>query len=224
VGFDMDYTLAQYNTDFELLAYEGAKKKLVEWLGYPTKVLSFEYQDSIPRRGCMVDRKRGNILKLDQHRYVRAVEHGLTALSREQRKSVYRASYQETETFTGKEFSNVDTPFSLVDACLFAQLVDLKDRTAKAYRGSSTSTSKATSGAERTYEFGQATTRSQKNAVLNSKSYSDMWADLRRCIDRCHRDGAIKLTVAQDPAKYIVYDEKRKKQRFNCCDERFSCG
>ena len=35
VGFDMDYTLAQYNKDFELLAYEGAKKKLVKTLGYP---------------------------------------------------------------------------------------------------------------------------------------------------------------------------------------------
>jgi len=35
IGFDMDYTLAQYNEAFELLAYEGAKKKLVNMLGYP---------------------------------------------------------------------------------------------------------------------------------------------------------------------------------------------
>ena len=37
VGFDMDYTLAQYNLDFELLAYDGAKQKLVENLGYPVR-------------------------------------------------------------------------------------------------------------------------------------------------------------------------------------------
>ncbi len=37
VGFDMDYTLAQYNLDFELLAYDGAKQKLVEDLGYPVR-------------------------------------------------------------------------------------------------------------------------------------------------------------------------------------------
>jgi hypothetical protein len=37
VGFDMDYTLAQYNLAFELLAYDGAKKKLVEDLGYPVR-------------------------------------------------------------------------------------------------------------------------------------------------------------------------------------------
>jgi hypothetical protein len=37
VGFDMDYTLAQYNLDFELLAYEGAKQKLVHDKGYPVR-------------------------------------------------------------------------------------------------------------------------------------------------------------------------------------------
>lgn len=33
VGFDMDWTLAQYNVEFDLLAYNGAKEKLVNWLG-----------------------------------------------------------------------------------------------------------------------------------------------------------------------------------------------
>jgi hypothetical protein len=33
VGFDMDWTLAQYNRDFDLLAFDGAKEKLVNWLG-----------------------------------------------------------------------------------------------------------------------------------------------------------------------------------------------
>lgn len=37
VGFDMDYTLAQYNIDFELLAYDGAKQKLVDTFGYPVR-------------------------------------------------------------------------------------------------------------------------------------------------------------------------------------------
>lgn len=37
IGFDMDYTLAQYNLAFELLAYDGAKAKLVEKLGYPVR-------------------------------------------------------------------------------------------------------------------------------------------------------------------------------------------
>lgn len=39
VGFDMDYTLAQYKPEtFEALAYEGTVKKLVDDLGYPSEV------------------------------------------------------------------------------------------------------------------------------------------------------------------------------------------
>lgn len=39
VGFDMDYTLAQYKPDtFEILTYEGTVKKLVFELGYPQQV------------------------------------------------------------------------------------------------------------------------------------------------------------------------------------------
>lgn len=39
VGFDMDYTLAQYKPEtFESLAYEGTIKKLVHNLGYPSEV------------------------------------------------------------------------------------------------------------------------------------------------------------------------------------------
>lgn len=39
VGFDMDYTFAQYKPEtFELLAYEGTIKNLVYNLGYPREV------------------------------------------------------------------------------------------------------------------------------------------------------------------------------------------
>lgn len=39
VGFDMDYTLAQYKPEtFESLAYVGTVKKLVYDLGYPAEV------------------------------------------------------------------------------------------------------------------------------------------------------------------------------------------
>lgn len=41
VGFDMDYTLAQYMPQtFESLAYDGTVRKLVYDLGYPTEVCS----------------------------------------------------------------------------------------------------------------------------------------------------------------------------------------
>lgn len=164
IGFDMDYTLAAYKKEFELLAYNGAKEKLVEWLGYPDDVTELSYELNICRRGCLIDKKRGNILKLDKHRYLRAAEHGLTPMSSEERKGTYRASYQESESFSGPEFVNIDTPFSLVDACLFAQLVDMKDHFT-------------------------ANASSPHSAFWASRTYSTLWTDLRRCVDRCHKDG-----------------------------------
>jgi hypothetical protein len=76
-------------------------------------------------------------------------------------------------------FANIDTPFSLVDACLYVQLVDLKDRLTK----------DNTPGIKKI-----------------EKSYEQIYSDMRTCVDRCHKDGVIKDTVAKDPSKYITYD------------------
>jgi HAD superfamily 5'-nucleotidase-like hydrolase len=170
VGFDMDFTLAQYTVDFDLLAYDGAKEKLVSWLGYPEEVRAFRYDQDLCRRGCVVDKKRGNVLKIDRFKYVRVATHGLTQLTAEQRKALYIQSFKEMQSFSGSNFASIDTPFSLVDACLFSQLVDLKDR------------------------------------LGLSKPYEALWTDMRKAVDRCHKDGVIKKTVAQDPSKYVIFD------------------
>ena len=48
IGFDMDYTLAQYQQPaFDKLAFDGAKEKLVYKLGYPKEVLDFEYDHEV---------------------------------------------------------------------------------------------------------------------------------------------------------------------------------
>lgn len=48
IGFDMDYTLAQYKADtFESLAYTGTIKKLVHDLKYPSEVRSFIFSDQL---------------------------------------------------------------------------------------------------------------------------------------------------------------------------------
>ena len=58
VGFDMDYTLAQYRPDtFETLAYHGTIKKLVYDLGYPPEVSSFFFNVPASNFNCLL----GNI-------------------------------------------------------------------------------------------------------------------------------------------------------------------
>lgn len=184
IGFDMDYTLAQYKESFDLLAYEGTKYKLIHWLGYPQEIANLTYQSNLCRRGLLIDKKRGNIIKLDQHRYVRYVEHGLLPLTNEERKAIYRETYQDMEIFNNPNlFANIDTPFSLVDSGLFAQLVHLKD------------VSDGQHGAQSFYA---------------DKSYEKLYSDMRKCLDRCHRDGVIKLQVAKNPGEYIIHDPNRK--------------
>jgi len=59
VGFDMDYTLAQYQQPaFDKLAFDGAKEKLVYKLGYPKEVLDFEYDHEVCIHSQINERER----------------------------------------------------------------------------------------------------------------------------------------------------------------------
>lgn len=40
-------------------------------------------------RGLTIDKKRGNILKIDRHKYVKVAYHGFRELSREEHRAVY---------------------------------------------------------------------------------------------------------------------------------------
>lgn len=125
IGFDMDYTLSLYRPDtFEVLAYSETLKKLVQ-IGYPEEILGWRFDWTYMIRGLLIDKKRGNIIKLDRHRYVKVAYHGFRELSREERRVLYDAalarSYQEPD------YTPIDTLFSLADAYLFCQLVELRD-------------------------------------------------------------------------------------------------
>jgi len=128
VGFDLDYTLAEYIPEtFDVLAYDGAVRKLLA-MGYPDEIASFEYDHTKYQRGLVIDKRRGNLLKLDRHKYVKVAFHGLTKLTPDERKALYAQQFETQPSFTPPEYASVDTEFLLVDVCLFCQLVDLKDR------------------------------------------------------------------------------------------------
>ena len=129
VGFDMDYTLAEYCSEtFDLLAYDGAVDKLAG-MGYPEAIRGFEYDPAAYQRGLVLDKKRGNVLKMDRHKYVKVAYHGLTRLNSAERKAIYASSFEtQVQSFVPPDYASVDTEFMLVDLALFCQLVDYKDR------------------------------------------------------------------------------------------------
>ncbi|XP_057503028.1 uncharacterized protein LOC130786695 isoform X1 [Actinidia eriantha] len=127
VGFDMDYTLAQYKPEtFESLAYEGTIKKLVYDLRYPPELLEWTFDWKYMVRGLVLDKKRGNILKMDRHKYVKVAYHGFRELSKEDKVAAYGSTLIR-DAFDEPDYALIDTLFSLAEAYLFAQLVDFKD-------------------------------------------------------------------------------------------------
>ena len=82
VGFDLDHTLAHYRgAAVEELAYRLARRILVERFGYPRKILEFPYDRTHVIRGLVIDKRRGNVLKMDYHNYVAQGCHGFHMLA-----------------------------------------------------------------------------------------------------------------------------------------------
>ncbi len=119
IGFDMDHTLAIYNREnFETLAFRETVKKFVD-AGYPQELLQLQFKPNFLIRGLLVDRERGNILKVDAHKYVKSAYHGHTPLSKSERHKLYN-----NQSFKADKFLSVDTFFALSEVQLFVEIVD----------------------------------------------------------------------------------------------------
>lgn len=105
-------------------------------LGYPAEVLSFEYDCHYMVRGLAVDKARGNVLKMDRHKYVKLAFHGFKELSREERLATY-ADAAIRESYDEPDYALLDTLFSLGETYLFCQLVELRDAKPELFKGRS---------------------------------------------------------------------------------------
>lgn len=125
IGFDMDYTLAVYRKkEIEELAFILTLKNLVETKNYPEFIKELKYDETYVIRGLVIDRQKGNILKLDKHKSVRRADHGTRVLTEKDIKEQYTSG--KVKAIEDRYFS-VDTLFSLPEAYMFAKMVDLID-------------------------------------------------------------------------------------------------
>ncbi len=145
-------------------------EKLVNFMGYPAQILTLpDYDPNFFQRGLIIDKQRGNIIKMDRHMYVKIAHHGMRALDTEERRSIYGTLNQKS--FSSDIYANIDTLFSLPDAFMFCQLVDFKDAHSNIY------------------------------PAMRDKSYAQIYKDVRRSVDLCHRDGVIKDRVSAEPER-----------------------
>jgi 5'-nucleotidase len=129
MGFDMDHTLAVYNTDnFNRLCFDLAVERLIEAFGYPGAVRQVAWDPQATVRGLIVDKRQGNLLKVDAYNHVTRVRHGLHFLEKEQARSLYPRGGVRLGT---RRYRVFDTLFDLPEGCLYSGLVELKDKTSE---------------------------------------------------------------------------------------------
>jgi HAD superfamily 5'-nucleotidase-like hydrolase len=128
VGFDMDYTLAIYHqAAIERLSIDATLRKLIAQRGYPEAILGLDYDPTFAIRGLVIDRKFGNVLKMDRYAHVGRVYHGRRALTRDERRELYQT--ERVRLSSQQRFACIDTLFSLPEAVMYASLVDYFERT-----------------------------------------------------------------------------------------------
>ena len=122
IGYDMDYTLVHYHIEeWERAAYHHVKDKLLS-LGWPIADLAFDPQLVI--RGLVIDLEHGNLLKANRFGYVKRAFHGTTPMEFEDQRQSYGRTLVDLEE---DRWVFLNTLFSLSEACIYAQLVDLLD-------------------------------------------------------------------------------------------------
>ncbi|MCA9528383.1 MAG: HAD-IG family 5'-nucleotidase [Myxococcales bacterium] len=122
VGFDMDYTLAQYHQQaLDELSLRMTQKKLIENHGYSEEILAIPLDLRFIIRGLVVDKEFGHILKLDSHYIVGRCYHGYRPLAREEVASLYGS---RPIRLSDPRFALVDTLFSLPEATLLAGIIE----------------------------------------------------------------------------------------------------
>jgi len=125
IGYDMDYTLVHYRMKFwEQNAYNYIKEGLRS-AGWPVEDLVFDPE--LVMRGLVIDVELGNIVKANRFGYIKRAFHGTKPLEFDaQRKSYQRTLVDLNES----RWYFLNTLFSISEACIFVQLVDLLDRNA----------------------------------------------------------------------------------------------
>jgi 5'-nucleotidase len=122
VGYDMDYTLIHYHVEkWERRSFVHMKRKLASQ-GWPVEDLRFE--PKAVQRGLIIDLELGNILKANQFGYVKHASHGSQMLDFDTLKQTYAETVVD---LAEPRFVFLNTLFSLSEASMYAQLVDLLD-------------------------------------------------------------------------------------------------
>ncbi len=126
VGFDLDWTLADYRRlPFERLMFDLTIDRLVEHHDHPPEVRQLGFRPGFPQRGLLIDKQAGTVLRMSRHRFVNLAYFGRERLGRDRLKELYR--YEPIQPASDR-FYHIDSLFELPEANLYAELVEASRR------------------------------------------------------------------------------------------------
>lgn len=125
LGFDMDYTLAVYHQDaLDELSVELTVARMID-RGYPRYLRNIRYDTRFPIRGLHVDKRFGNVLKMNRFKAVYKGYHGLARLKPAQIQELYVEKQVRPNT---PRYHWIDTLFSLSEVTSYSAIVDALDK------------------------------------------------------------------------------------------------
>jgi len=126
IGFDMDYTIVRYNTEaFEKFTHGAVLKKLVSEKKYPDEILKLEFDFKRVIQGLVIDKKKGNLLKVSRFGKVKSSYHGLHPIDFKEQQKMYGNGVID---LSDQHIQSLDTNFSVSNGVLYSQLVELKKK------------------------------------------------------------------------------------------------
>jgi 5'-nucleotidase len=125
LGFDMDYTLAIYNQHgLDELSVKLTVGRMIR-RGYPRYLKRIPYDLAFPIRGLLVDKRFGNVLKMDRFKAIHKGYHGLKRLSRKELSDLYLDKQVRPNT---QRYHWIDTLFALSEVTSYSAIVDTLER------------------------------------------------------------------------------------------------
>lgn len=126
IGFDMDYTIVRYKTEnFERFTHASVLKKLIEIKDYPKEILDLPFDFKKVIQGLIIDKKRGNLLKVSRFGKVKSCTHGTKPMDFKEQQEIYGNRIID---LNDEWVQSLDTSFSISNGILFGQLVDMRDQ------------------------------------------------------------------------------------------------
>ncbi|XP_055929014.1 cytosolic purine 5'-nucleotidase-like isoform X1 [Argiope bruennichi] len=181
-GFDMDYTLAQYNSpEYEALQFRLIVNRLI-CIGYPKEIKDFEYDSTFPIRGLWFDTVYGNLLKVDAYGNILVCCHGFQFLKTSEIYNLYPNKFIQHHD---NRIYILNTLFNLPEAYLLACLVDYFTNSSEYIPG--------------------------KNGIKNGNifmAYRSIFQDVRDAVDWVHMRGTLKEETVNNLGQYVNRDER----------------